>query len=118
MYATNLNCIDTSLSLCSILNSKNLLSCHQAVSGKKSEEINAHKQVNFIRELIIGSSILASKLLGIEAYNIYVVSGIGKVLHDLVGSSDFHHKLCYYHPNIKSIRLFHQSHVDQSDISG
>ena len=117
MYATDLNCIDTSLSLSKILNSKNLLSCHQVASGKQGNKIITHEQVNFVRELIIGSSILASKLLGIEAYDIYIVSGIGKVLHDLVGSSDFHHKLCYCHPNIGSIRLFHQSHVEQSDIS-
>ena len=86
IHATYTNDLDASLNLCSVLNSKYLLSCHKVVSDKEGDDINMYKEINAVLGLIIGASVLASKLLGINTYDIYIVSGIKKVLLEITTS--------------------------------
>ncbi|MCP9812605.1 hypothetical protein [Synechococcus lacustris] len=95
-----------------VLNSPMILNCKSGLSklgiGLKSEA----DCVRLVNGLIIGSSILAAKLLGIVRYDIYIVTGIYDHIGKLLNSQEMHDYLGHHQEDIQSISIFAQNHLD------
>lgn len=97
-----------------VLNSRMILNCKSGLSklgiGLKSEA----DCVRLVNGLIIGSSVLAAKLLGIDRYDIYIVTGIYDHIGKLLNSQEMHDYLGHHQEDIQSISIFAQNHLDSS----
>ena len=113
LYRLHSSNIDVSLDIRNILNTQHLIA---AISKCKENKncFDSSPEIILIRELIIGSSILASKLLGIKTHSIIIVSGAKNVIFDITRSVDFQKRVKRNHPYIESIKLYHQDHIKKS----
>jgi len=95
-----------------VLNSITIFSLRDGLAKLGIDIKNEADCVSLIAGLVIGASILAATLLGINDYRIYIVTGIHSRIGQLFSSADIHNYLRHNHANIQFISVFAQNHLD------
>ncbi len=114
LYTRDYRQLDLDANVRNMLNSKSLLAIYEETTSQQDQCPDTCSHVDLIRELIIGSSILAAKLMGISSYKIYIISGIHEILLNMIRSELFHDKLMSKHSYIHSIRTYAQNHIEHN----
>jgi hypothetical protein len=95
-----------------VLNSRMILNCKSGLARRGIELKSEVDCVALVNGLIIGASVLAAKLLGINKYNLYIVTGIHALISKQLNSQEMHDYLECNQEDIQSISIFAQNHLD------
>jgi len=95
-----------------VLNSITIVSLRNGLAKLGIDIKDEADCVALITGLVIGASALAARLLGINDYRVYIVTGIYENIGELFSSTDIHNCLRHDQENIQSISIFAQNHLD------